>query len=267
MAIDRLLLCPPTYYDIEYSINPWMNIRNKVDHANAERQWLALCERLAALGVRLEFIDPVPGLPDMTFAGDCGIVRGNEFILSNFKHPERQGEAAYYLRWLEGHGYKTHVLAPHLVFEGLGDVVYFDDDVFLGYGVRSSEAAIAEVQTIFPDLRVAGRLNLADPAFFHLALAIAYIAKDTVLYYPDAFDLPSREVIRANTRKAYAVSECDAKEFFVCNNIVIGETILMDDCTDLLGRELAEDGFEVIKCDMSEFKKSGGSLRCLVLKL
>jgi N-dimethylarginine dimethylaminohydrolase len=243
-----------------------MNMMNRVDKVKAERQWRALCGLLDQLCVRLEFIDPVPGLPDMTFAGDCGIVRGNEVILSNFRHPERRGETAHYRRWFEDHGYTVHSLPAHLVFEGFGDVVYFDDDVFLGYGVRSDEEAIVAVQRIFPDLRVAGRLNLTDPAFFHLALAIAYVGKDTVLYYPAAFDEPSSEIIRANTRKAFAVSERDAKEFFVCNNIVLGNKVLVDDCTHSFELELSENGFEIVKCDMSEFKKSGGSLRCLVLK-
>jgi hypothetical protein len=71
------------------------------------------------------------------------------------------------------------------------------------------------LQRTLPDLNVKGRLMLIDPAFFDLALAVAYIDKDTVPYHPDAFDERSTGVILEKTRRALAVSARDAKEFYV----------------------------------------------------
>ena len=41
---------------------------------------------------------------------------------------------------------------------------------------------------------------------------------------------------------------------FVCNNIVIGDRVLVDGCTPELARRLRGAGFEPVALDMSEFK-------------
>src|SRR5688500_9036592 len=101
MTIDRVLMCPPDHFDIEYSINPWMDVSNKVDGARAADQWTAARALLTALGVEVSIIEPVPGLPDMTFAGDCGMVVDGRLLLSRFRHVERAAEAEIYRQWFE----------------------------------------------------------------------------------------------------------------------------------------------------------------------
>ena len=36
---QRLLMCRPTYFAVDYAINPWMNPAAPVDAALAIRQW------------------------------------------------------------------------------------------------------------------------------------------------------------------------------------------------------------------------------------
>jgi len=38
-----LLMCPPTYYGIEYEINPWMSRMRGADPGVARAQWDQLC--------------------------------------------------------------------------------------------------------------------------------------------------------------------------------------------------------------------------------
>ncbi len=260
-------MCPPTYFDIEYSINPYMDVENKVDKKRARQQWDYAYEVLKSLQVEIEVIEPLPGLPDMTFAGDCGMVYGNRFIASNFRYVERIGEVAPYADWLAKHGFTIYTLPEGIFFEGLGDIIYFDNDILFGFGPRSSPEAIEHVKHILPELNIIGELHLQDLNFYHTALAISLIDKDTVLYYPEAFTLESRQFIERRFERAVAVSERDAKEYFVCNNIPIERDILVDDCTDELRMALEKWGYRAVKCDMSEFKKSGGSVRCLILNL
>jgi len=40
--MTRLLVCPPDYFGIEYEINPWMRLSNRVDHERAVQQWHGL---------------------------------------------------------------------------------------------------------------------------------------------------------------------------------------------------------------------------------
>jgi N-dimethylarginine dimethylaminohydrolase len=39
MSGNRILMCAPTYFDVFYSINPWMKQGAKVDKALARKQW------------------------------------------------------------------------------------------------------------------------------------------------------------------------------------------------------------------------------------
>ena len=267
MRIRRVLMCRPTYFDIEYSINPWMDTNNRVNKEKAAAQWEYVYQILKDADVEIVELEPVPGLPDMTFIGDAGMVHNGKFIPSNFRHVERQGEVEHYVRCLSGLGLSVHKIPEHIFFEGLGDIIYYGDDVIFGFGPRSSPESIDYVKRVYPELNVRGELQLQDESLYHAGLAIALIDKDTLLYYPEAFTEESRQFITQNFERAIPVSESDAKQYFVCNNIPLGKRLLMDNCSSDLEARLRDWGYEVVKTDMSEFKKSGGSVRCLILNL
>jgi N-dimethylarginine dimethylaminohydrolase len=267
MRIRRLLMCKPTYFDIDYVINPWMDLATRVDKMKAEDQWANLVATLEDLDVQISYIDPQPGLADMTFSGDAGMVRGQKFVVSNFRHPQRQPESHYYEAWMRNHGYETLRIPQGIHFEGLGDILHWGDSILFGYGPRSDKRAIDHIKALLPDLQVLGELHIKDPDFFHLALAACLIDHESILYYAEAFTDESRRFLNTRFPNAIPVSGLDAKDYFVCNNISINHNLLVDNCSTSVERQLEKAGFQVIKCDMSEFKKSGGSLRCLVLNL
>lgn len=267
MNVTKVLMCRPDYFNIEYSINPWMHTDNQVEKHKALAQWWNIHDSLAKLGMKIEQIEPMNGLPDMTFAGDCGFVHDKTFLASNFRHPERQGESEHYIQWFGQHGYEIVRLPEGLFFEGLGDIVHLGDDIIFGYGPRSSKKTVELVKNFFPHLTVRCNLELPDPRFYHVGLAISFIGKESVLYFPDAFTDESQDRISHQFEQALAISEEDATLHFACNNICVGNTILMAGCSDALEEQLNSRGYTVLKCPMSEFKKSGASLRCLVMDL
>ena len=69
---QRFLMCRPTYFAVDYAINPWMDPTAPVDADLAIRQWERLRQTYLDLGHTVEVIDPVPGLPDMVFAANGG---------------------------------------------------------------------------------------------------------------------------------------------------------------------------------------------------
>src|SRR5262249_39169137 len=162
--------------------------------------------------------------PDMTFAGDAGMVSGKVFLATNFRHPERAGEVAHYSRWLQDHGYQIVTLPAGIFFEGLGDIIYHDNEILFGYGPRSSPEAIDHVKATYPELKVLGELHLKDDSFYHTALAIALIGPGAVVWYPEAFTDESRHFVKRNFDRVLTATERDAREFFVCNNIPYGDT-------------------------------------------
>ncbi len=261
----RRLLCSPTYFDIEYSINPWMDLDNKVDQALAHRQWNNLVELLQKLGDNLEFITPVAGLPDMTFAGDAGIVIGNTFIPSNFKDAQRRPESSYYTEWFSAHDFDIVHFPQEIVFEGLGDVVFAGRRIIAGHGGRSSAGAVSCLREVAARWEVVCDLVIKDMRYFHLAMALSFIDEETVLYVPDAFDGASVQRLQKTIRRTIPISAEDANRYFACNNLVVGRNVVLDGCTMSLRKALEQLGYEPVFCPMSEFKKSGGSLRCLVL--
>ena len=260
-------MCPPTYFDVEYSINPWMDVANAVDVGLAHEQWHALVELLEALGDVIHVVDAAPGLPDMTFAGDAGLVWGRRFVPSRFRHPERREEVDHFVDWFTEREFDVAPLPDGVVFEGLGDVVFHDRQAFVGFGPRSDERALEALRGLIPELEVLARLEIVDDRYFHLAMALGFVDARTVLYYPPAFTPASNEAIRRAVPNAIAIGDEDANVFFACNNLVVGDKVILDMCTPELRAELGAHGYEPVPCAMSEFKKSGGSLRCLVLTM
>jgi len=57
----RYLMCPPTYFDVTYSINPWMNPAKPTDQPIAMAQWQRIHDQLVGLGHTVELIPPAPG--------------------------------------------------------------------------------------------------------------------------------------------------------------------------------------------------------------
>jgi N-dimethylarginine dimethylaminohydrolase len=259
------VMCPPTYFDVEYCINPWMDIHNPVDHGLAHEQWHNLVELLEGLGDTIYLVDAAAGQPDMTFAGDVGMVYGRIFVPSNFRHSERRGEVPHFERWFHEHEFEVRPLPGDVVFEGLGDVVFHGTTSFVGHGPRSDERAVAHLRELIPQLEVLGRLSIVDDRYFHLAMALAFIDEETVLYHPPAFSSESEATIRKTVRRPIVVGKEDANRYFACNNLVVDHKVILDACTPELRGALADVGYDVVTCGMSEFKKSGGSLRCLVL--
>ena len=133
---ETILLCPPLFYDVKYSINPWMK-GEEIDHALAMHQWFQLKNVLSFLGITIKQIDQHPDLPDMVFTANAGTILGGDIVLSNFKHTERQPETVEFEKWFKEEGYTVHKLPASVAFEGCGDTVVNQDMLIGGYGYRS----------------------------------------------------------------------------------------------------------------------------------
>jgi len=260
-------MCPPEYYGIEYEINPWMSINRQADQSLARRQWEALYHFLTdTVGIKIELIEPVKGLPDMVFTANAGIALGRSFVSSNFRNTERQGESPHFEDWFRKKGYRIYNLSSQQFFEGEGDMLFAGDaDAYAGYLIRSdvySHAAVADILR-----RRVVSLELVDKRFYHLDTCFCPLSADSVVYYPDAFDPYARRVIEANFSDRIELTEEEALQF-LANAIVVENHYIQP-----LGGEkhlrpaLEARGYEVHAFDMSEFMKAGGATKCLILKL
>ena len=86
MSRPRILMCRPDYFGIEYEINPWMDVRAAADQPLAAQQWQALRALLIDAGADILEMPAIPGLPDLVFTANAGLVFGESVIVSRFRH-------------------------------------------------------------------------------------------------------------------------------------------------------------------------------------
>jgi N-dimethylarginine dimethylaminohydrolase len=264
MRQPRILMCPPDFYGIEYEINPWMSRSRGSTPERAHAQWRALHETLCRLGVQVELMTPQQGLPDLVFTANAGLVFGDRFFSSRFRHEVRARESPYFDAWFSEHGFRVEHLPEEMYFEGAGDALFCGRTLFAGYRIRSD---VRGHQYLGKTLqRHVLPLELINPYFYHLDTCFCPLAPGEALYYPDAFDRYGRKVIEQHIPRLLAVEEPEAKRFG-CNAVVVGKTVVTNTGCDRLSTDLRRWGYEPLAVELDEFLKAGGSAKCLTLRL
>ncbi len=259
----RYLMCPPTFFDVQYAINPWMRVGDEVDLAGAQAQWSTLKATLEGLGHRVHEMMPQPGLPDLVFAANGGIVIGAKAMAPAFRYPERAAETPVYADALRQWGYE-HVATPQALNEGEGDFLLVGSTILAGSGFRSDELAAHEVGAYF-ELPVVS-LTLVDPRFYHLDTALSVLDAETIAYLPSAFDAVSRATLAELFPDAILAEEDDARKLGL-NLVSDGRNVVMSAEAPTLARSFAERGYQVHPIEFDEFRKAGGGIKCCVLSL
>jgi N-dimethylarginine dimethylaminohydrolase len=259
----RYLMCRPTYFAVDYAINPWMDPTAPVDVERANRQWTELADTYRRLGHAVEEIDPLPGLPDMVFAANGATVIDGVVLGAQFKYPERAAEGPAYLEWFARNGFETH--EAKFVNEGEGDLLLTDAYLLAGTGFRTEPGAHAQAQELFG--RPVISLNLVDPRFYHLDTALCVLGGPAgVAYLPEAFSPGSRAVLRRLFPDAILATAADA-EVLGLNAVSDGERVVLPVQAVGLTGELARRGYQPVGVDMSELRKAGGGPKCCTLEV
>jgi N-dimethylarginine dimethylaminohydrolase len=260
----RLLMCPPTFFDVSYEINPWMHLNVRPDASRARRQWDGLYEIITKrIGASVSLIDPGPGVPDMVFTANAGLVTGLTFIPSTFRYPQRQLEMPYFRQWFLDNGYAMKELNSG-PFEGEGDSLLYGDLLLVGYGPRSVKDCHDQLASItFRDVL---SLGLIDGRYYHLDVCFAPLGPDVFVYYPQAFDNGAQLALSGLPGEKIAITESDANHFGA-NAVVIGNDVIINSGATDLAQVLTNRGYCVHVTDLSEFVKAGGSAKCLTLTL
>lgn len=257
-------MCAPTYFDIEYEINPWMHESNQVVAAAAADEWNKLYNTYTQqLGWNVELIEPVKGLPDMVFTANGGFVYKGKVALPNFRNPERQPETAKFDTWFRNAGYKD-VLIPKHDFEGEGDALLWNDILFAGYPWRSDQPAHRELAEFF-SLHVIS-LQLTDARFYHLDTCFTVIDDQTVTIWPPAFTQDSLGKIHELVPNVIEAKDESAMAYGL-NAVSDGKNIVLSNYPVDLINKYNQLGLNIFTVPMEEFQKSGGGVKCLTLEL
>lgn len=255
-------MAAPTYFTVDYTINPWMDTDVGVDTALAVAQWQRLRDTYLRLGHTVDVVNPVAGLPDMVYTANAGLIVGEAAIVARFKHPQRARESDVYTQWMIANGYRP-VTTRH-VNEGQGDLLLVGTMLLGGAGPRTDLASHNEVADIV-GLPVVS-LELVDPRFYHLDTALAVLDDATIAYYPPAFSSTARDRLTELFPGAITVADADA-DVLGLNAVSDGYHVVYPCAAAGFADQLRARGFDPIGADMSELLKGGGSVKCCTLEV
>ena len=262
----RYLMCPPEHFGVLYEINPWMHRDVKVDPSERATSGSTWSTTLRAAGAEVDAMEPQPDLPDLVFTANAGIVNGDQFVPSRFRHPERQAEAplrhrmvraARVRRGRAARGRRPRrrrrrapvprpVLLCRLPLPQRRRVARPTSPADRRRPVRSMEAGGRR-----------GSTTSTSPS------ARSTTAGDVA---PDGWDSYGRKVVEALVPEPLALGLDDALRF-CANSVVVGTNVVMPSRPPAVGRRLEAWGFDVAVSPVDEFLKAGGGCRCLTLAL
>lgn len=259
--MKRVLLCPPTHFDVEYEINPWMHMEIQPEAEGTLAAYDQLKQKFTGLGFEIHEIEQVKGLPDMVYTANVGNLFGNTFIKSNFKFDERKKEADYAAEYLHAKfGFTIAELPDHINYEGQGDLLTDGKRYFFGWGKRSDYLAKAELEGIMGVELI--DFKLVDPYYYHLDTCFAPLSPEIVMINPRSFTEEGLQKVYEVFPTVIETTEEDNK-YLACNLVVAGKTIVVGKgITQSTKDKLATLGYNTYEIDMHEYLKGGGSVKC-----
>jgi arginine dihydrolase len=268
----------PEHFEVSYVINPWMRPEAwrhapERNRAASREAWVALAEALRGAGAKSEVLPGAPGVPDMVFAANSGVVLDRRALLARFRCSERRPEEPLFreaFQALRRSGLLEEVaeLPEGLFQEGAGDCVWDParGHFWAGHGQRSLREAIPHVAGFFG--REAVPLELASPRFYHLDVCFCPLSGGEVLFYPGAFSPAAVREIQDRVPADLRLEATGEEAGLLCLNAVnIDRTVVMARTSARLRAVLAERGYRCVELDLSPFILSGGAAFCMTLRL
>jgi N-dimethylarginine dimethylaminohydrolase len=262
-------MCPPLHFGVLYEINPWMQHDVGVDHDLASEQWEGLVATLRLAGAEVVTMEAHPEVPDLVFTANAGIVNGDQFVPSHFRHPERQAETEIDAAWFVERGFRVDRLPADVDHEGAGDALPFmaegqDPVLVSGYSFRSDVDAAADLSRLL--CCPVRSVQLVDPRLYHLDLTFCPLDERRAMCAPLGWDRYGRAVVEALVPEPLWLEDDEALQF-CANSVVVDSTVVMAQVPVRVGRQLEAWGFTPVATPVGEFLKAGGSCRCLTLAL
>ena len=275
-APEKVLLVKPTYFSVEYVINPHMEGHvGEVDKLAAQNEWEHLKAAYEELGFYVHVEDGQRGYPDMVFCANQSLPNitkegKKEVIMSVMNSDQRKGEVPFIQKVYKDSSYEIVHLdhSRFSSFEGMGDAIWHHKKRLLwgGYGYRSSKEVYGVISETFDTPVIA--LELVDERFYHLDTCLCMLDSETAMYYPKAFKDEGKELIHSVFSNVIEVSKYEAEKLFACNaTCPDGKNVFIQQgCVDV-NHKLKEAGFKVHEFSTYEFLKSGGSVFCMKMLL
>ena len=280
MSTIRYLMCPPDYFQIDWAINPYMHLEDRVDETHAKQQYEQLVAKHTELGHELEFMPAQPGLADLIFTANGALVIGDKVMLGHPRPNERKPEIPFFKQALQQLGY-THIETAPYDFSGQGDALPVGNRlIFMGNSWRT-DPRMQQVLEQYFDRDVVSLATIRDldlPAdaepnsrFYDIDIAMSVLGPNTIAYCPEAFELESRnrleQVIKQYALIAYPIPLSEALKGAM--NLITDGVAAMRPLVDapVLAAAIKNANLIDHQVDISELWKAGGGVRCTTLNI
>jgi N-dimethylarginine dimethylaminohydrolase len=270
----RIWLAEPSFFNVEYVINPHMAAHiGTVDREAALAQWTELHQAYTGLGFDVSVLPAAPGLPDFVFmanqsfpgrGADGEVIGVRSRMYAEQRRPEVAVVEGYYRRC----GVRIVELPGAAFFEGTGDALWYPGRRLIvgGYGFRTERAALEQLGAYFDAPIVT--LELVDPRFYHLDTCLSILNEETAFYVPRAFTEHSGNLLRSLIPNLIPLPFDEAVAGLACNgHCPDGKHYIVHRTNKKTLAIARSEGFEVLPVDTSEYLKSGGSVYCMKLAL
>ncbi|MEK6256380.1 MAG: arginine deiminase-related protein [Chloroflexota bacterium] len=240
-----------------------MDNKSEINKNAATKQWESLYAAYENAGAEISIVDPVEGIPELTFAGDSIFLFGDIAISSKFRYAERQPEVQPMANWFTALGYSIKQVSPNAHFEGNAELIKWNGNLIGGYGIRSSKKAYPSISETL-DIEIIP-LQMKNP-YYHLDTGFCPLGEDTIAYVPEAFEEESRKTVSGLASKTIEINSKEA-QVMACNSKMVGDTVIVSTKqAPKFCSELRALGFDVIELELSEFRKAGAGAKCLTLE-
>jgi len=230
--------------------------RAPIDIEGAREQHARYAAQLVALGLSLEWLEPLPAHADGVFVEDTAVVLPEVAVITRPGIASRRDEVTSTAAGLTAHRPLARITAPGTL-EG-GDVLRIGRTLYVGNSGRSNHEGIAQLAA---SLATFGYRVRAVPMrdCLHLKSAATFVPPDILLanpawVEPGAFD-------------ARTVVEVAEGEAFAANTLTVGGVTLLSAAFPETERRLQQAGVATRALDVSELQKAEAALTCMSLIL
>ena len=216
------------------------------------------------------------------FSRDIGFVIGNKFFVSRMSDKRGQEEVdgiEYILNWIPpDRKIKIEQVPSEVSVEG-GDIMLFDDKVFVGKSLRTNDAAFEYLKTFEKQLNkkfVQVEVNSSENAeenILHLDCAFQPIGENSAIIYENGIknidefknELGDINLISVSKKQAYRMFP---NVFSISPTLIVIEKHFLELKEELLALNRAGlENFKILEVNYAETSKLSGLLRCSTLPL
>jgi N-dimethylarginine dimethylaminohydrolase len=209
---------------------------------------------------------------EQIFTRDIGFVIEDRFVIANMLEPVRQPEIRG-IEWIIDQIDPSQIikLPSDARVEG-GDVIVYNEHVFVGISKRTNRAGFEYLQSQFPDKNFHPiELLVTDDHttnILHLDCTFQPVGQDMAILYEDGFH-NRPEVIYSlfSQEKLIKVTQQEMNQMFPNIFSISPNQVLIEKSFKRLSKELKSRGIEPIEVSYSETSKLSGLLRCSTLPL